>query len=106
MIRGILQHEFGAAARDMHWTMERPLEVSHGGATFARRPASSWPSSVAATIWGSCCCAVSYALLFYPPVRDVVDPHGYALVGHPGVRKLFPTWRAEGRRYFAATGMY
>ena len=48
------------------------------------------------------------ALLFYPPVRDVVDPHGgsYALVGHPGVRKLFPDVAAEGRRYFAATGIY
>jgi 4,5-dihydroxyphthalate decarboxylase len=109
-IRGILQHEFGVAARHMHWTMERPLEVSHGGATGFRPP----PGVELAFVrprddLGKLLLRNELdALLFYPPVRDVVDPHGgsYALVGHPGVRKLFPDAAAEGRRYFAATGMY
>ena len=31
--RGILEHEFGVAPKDMEFFMERPPEMSHGGAT-------------------------------------------------------------------------
>ena len=38
--RGVLQHEFGVAPKDMEFWMERPVSHSHGGATGScRRPA-------------------------------------------------------------------
>ena len=37
-LRGTLEHDFDVSQRDVHWFMERPEELSHGGATGFRPP--------------------------------------------------------------------
>ena len=37
-LRGTLEHDFGVSPRDVHWFMERPEELSHGGATGFKPP--------------------------------------------------------------------
>jgi 4,5-dihydroxyphthalate decarboxylase len=37
-LRGTLEHDFGVAQQDVHWFMERPEELSHGGATGFQPP--------------------------------------------------------------------
>jgi 4,5-dihydroxyphthalate decarboxylase len=37
-LRGTLEHDFGVSQHDVHWFMERPEELSHGGATGFRPP--------------------------------------------------------------------
>ena len=37
-LRGTLEHDFGVSQRDVHWFMERPEELSHGGTTGFQPP--------------------------------------------------------------------
>jgi 4,5-dihydroxyphthalate decarboxylase len=109
-VRGILHHEFGVAPSEMDWVMERPLAVSHGGATgFSAPPGIRLSFAAPKDDLGKMLLRGDVdALLFYPPVYDVVDAHGgsVALARDPRARKLFADPAAEGRRFHAATGIY
>jgi 4,5-dihydroxyphthalate decarboxylase len=106
--RGVLQHEFGVHASDVAWFMERPPEKSHGGATGFIPPAGVKLAYVPPTtnigemLFGG----ELDATLLYLTADNLVDRSRIDLAGDPRVRPLFPDRAAEGRRYFAKTGLY
>ncbi len=104
--RGVLQHEFGVHARDIEWFMERNPEKSHGGATgFTARPACACNISRPARISARCCCAASStARCSISSDQNLIDR---STVDVSGVtRYLFPDPAAEGRRFYAKTGLF
>ncbi len=104
--RGALQHEFGVHAREIEWFMERNPEKSHGGATGFKPPDGVRLQYMAPTtsmgemlLKGELDGAIHYLLEKNLVDRSTVDISG-------AVRYLFPDPAAEGRRYFAKTGLY
>jgi 4,5-dihydroxyphthalate decarboxylase len=105
--RGALQHEFGVRPDQLRWFMERPPERSHGGATgFVPPPGVELsyigPDSSIGTMLGT---GELDAALVYLSSRNLVDRtrQGASEVG--GLRPLFADPVAEGRRYYAKTGI-
>jgi 4,5-dihydroxyphthalate decarboxylase len=106
--RGILEHEFGVAARDMEWFMERGPETSHGGATgFSPPPGIRLTYVPADTNLGEMLVTGALdAVLFYAPRGNAVDRSTIDLKSRPEARLLFADPIAEGRRYYAKTGVF
>ncbi len=105
--RGVLQHEFGVAPEEMIWTMERSVERSHGGATGFQPPKGLRFSYMSADtdliemlLAGELDAALNY---FTTP--NLVD-RASKEPPKDKVRTLFPDPAAEGRRYYAKTGIY
>jgi 4,5-dihydroxyphthalate decarboxylase len=108
-IRGWLEHEFGIAARDIEWHMERAPERSHGGATGFRPGEGVRLSYIPPEkSMGAMMLARELDVLpFYPPlVRDLVDRGTVDLSGRREVRPLFVDPVAEARRYLAKTNIF
>ncbi|HET9075286.1 MAG TPA: PhnD/SsuA/transferrin family substrate-binding protein [Acidimicrobiales bacterium] len=105
--RGVLQHEFGVAPADMRWFMERPPELSHGGATGFRPPDGVELSYIPPeTDIGHMLVAGELdATLLYLADRNLVDRSRLDLDSDPRVRPLFADRGAEGVRYFEKTGV-
>jgi 4,5-dihydroxyphthalate decarboxylase len=104
--RGILQHEFGVHARDIEWFMERNPERSHGGATGFKPPEGVKLHYIPPTssmgemlLKGELDGAIHYLTNRNLVDRSTVDVS-------EAVHYLFPDPAAEGRRYFAKTGLY
>src|SRR5437868_2078915 len=104
--RGILQHEFGVRARDIEWFMERNPDKSHGGATGFAAPQGVRVNQIPPTtnigemlIRGEIDGALHYLASTNLVDRSSVDISG---VTH----NLFPDPAAEGRRFYAKTGLY
>ena len=106
--RGILQHEFGVHAREIAWFMERTPETSHGGATeFAPPPGVAISGIPASTNIGEMLVSGELdAALLYLNQTNIVDRSSIDLGASPVMRPLFADAVAEGRRYFAKTGLY
>ncbi len=106
--RGILQDEFGVDPRELTWFMERSPERSHGGTTgFVPPPGIRLEHISADTDLGEMFLRSELdALLVYLPVRNLVDRSRVDLSRDARARPLFGDVAAEGRRYFAKTGMY
>ncbi len=106
--RGVLQHEFGVAPNDIEWFMERTEEVSHGGATGFRPPPGLKFNRIPAneSIGSMLLDGRLDAALHYIVGNNVVDRSQANLADRPEVRLLFADPAAEGRRYFAKTGMF
>jgi 4,5-dihydroxyphthalate decarboxylase len=106
--RGALQHEFGVHPRDIEWFMERPPEKSHGGATgFAPPPGVKLNYIPPTTNIGEMLLKGELdATILYLSGTNLVDRSRADLRSSPKVRTLFPDPAAEGRRYFAKTGIY
>jgi 4,5-dihydroxyphthalate decarboxylase len=106
--RGVLEHEFGVAPRDMEFFMERVADKSHGGATgFKPPPAVTVHQIPASTNIGEMLTRGELdATLLYLSGRNLVDRSRIDLAADPRVRALFPDRAAEGRRYYAKTGIY
>ena len=106
--RGVLQHEFGVQAREIEWFMERGADKSHGGATGFAPPAGVRVNQIApSTNIGEMLLAGELdATLLYLTHRNLVDRSRIDLSADARVRPLFPDRDAEGRRYFAKTGIY
>jgi 4,5-dihydroxyphthalate decarboxylase len=104
--RGILQHEFGVHARDIEWFMERNPDKSHGGATGFTAPEGVRVSQIpASTNMGEMLLRGELdGALHYLPERNLVDRSRVDVSGV--TRHLFADPAAEGRRYFAKTGLY
>ena len=106
--RGVLQHEFGVDMRDIHYFMERGGQKSHGattnfepppGVTLTHVPENS---SIAQML-------VNHEIdgtLHYISSLNPVDRSGVDLLSRPELRRLFPDPVAEGRRYYAKTGIF
>src|SRR5436305_7141374 len=104
--RGVLQHEFGVHARDIEWFMERNPDKSHGGATGFTAPEGVRVNRIAPStnigemlLRGELDGAVNYLVDNNLVDRSRVDISSVT-------RHLFADPAAEGRRYFAKTGLY
>lgn len=107
--RGVLQHEFGVSPTDMSaWWMERTEERSHGGATGFQAPPGVRLNRIPASdsIGAMLLDGRLDATLLYLAENNLVDRSTARLEDHPEVRLLFADPAAEGRRYFAHTGLY
>ena len=105
--RGVLQHEFGVAPKDMEFFMERTPEMSHGGATgFKAPPGVSVHQIPADRSIGSMMLAGELdAVLHYLSDRNLVDRSRADLATHPDFKYLFPDPIAEGVRFYKKTGL-
>jgi len=104
--RGVLQHEFGVHAREIEWFMERNPDRSHGGATGFAAPAGVRVNQIPPStnmgemlVRGELDGALHYLLEKNLVDRSSVDVSAVT-------RTLFPDPAAEGRRFYAKTGLY
>jgi 4,5-dihydroxyphthalate decarboxylase len=106
--RGVLQHEFGVHAREIQWFMERGADKSHGGATGFAAPAGVRVEQIppSTNIGEMLVAAELDATLLYLTNRNLVDRSRLDLSADARIRPLFADRDAEGRRYFAKTGLY
>jgi 4,5-dihydroxyphthalate decarboxylase len=105
--RGVLKHEFGVDQSELIWTMERTVERSHGGATGFKPPEGVRFSYMPADkdLMGMLQAGELDASLNYFTVPNLVD-RALTKPAEGKVRPLFADTAAEGRRYFAKTGIY
>lgn len=106
--RGVLENEFGVRPRDMEFFMERVADKSHGGATGFEPPAGVTVHQIpASTNIGEMLVGGELdATLLYLTDRNLVDRSRIDLSADKRVRALFSDRAAEGRRYYAKTGIY
>jgi 4,5-dihydroxyphthalate decarboxylase len=106
--RGVLESEFGVHPRDMEFFMERIADKSHGGATGFKPPAGVTVHQIpASTNIGEMLVRGELdATLLYLTDRNLVDRSRIDLSADKRVRPLFLDRAAEGRRYYAKTGIY
>ena len=106
--RGVLENEFGVRPRDMEFFMERVADKSHGGASGFKPPAGVTVHQIpASTNIGEMLVAGELdATLLYLTHRNLVDRSRIDFSVDKRVRPLFPDRPAEGRRYYAKTGIY
>src|ERR1700760_4330114 len=105
--RGVLQHEFGVSPRDMTFFMERTPDTSHGGATGFKAPEGVTVHQIPATtnIGEMMVKGELDATLLYLTNPNLVDRSRIDLAKDGRFRPLFDR-AAEGKRYFAKTGIY
>ena len=106
--RGILQHEFGVNQRDIEWFMERMPDMSHGGSTGFKPPEGVKLNQIplSTNIGEMLVKGDVDATLLYLTNTNLVDRSKIDMDREPSVRALFPDGAAEGRRYYAKTGIY
>jgi 4,5-dihydroxyphthalate decarboxylase len=106
--RGVLQHEFGVAPRDMEFWMERPPSHSHGGATGFTPPPGVTVNRIPLekSIGSMMLSGELDATLFYLVDPNLIDRSTADLKSHPDVKTLFADPLAEGIRYYRKTGLY
>jgi 4,5-dihydroxyphthalate decarboxylase len=104
--RGILQHEFGVHAREIEWFMERNPDKSHGGATGFTAPAGVRVNQIPPStnigemlVRGELDGALLYLVRSNLVDRSTADVSAVT-------RPLFADPAAEGRRYYAKTGLF
>ena len=106
--RGALKHEFGVDASEIEWWMERTEEVSHGGATGFKPPPGVKLNRIPAdeSMASMLVSGKLDAALHYIAANNLVDRSKVNLDERADGHYLFPDRAAEGRRYFAKTGLY
>ena len=106
--RGALEHEWGVAARDMEWWMERTPTHSHRGAVGFEPPAGVVIKQVPADkSLGSMMLAGEIdATVHYIRRTNLVDRSTIDLASHRDIKPIFPDPLAEGVRYFKSTGLF
>jgi 4,5-dihydroxyphthalate decarboxylase len=107
--RGILQHEFDVAPKDMEFWMERVPERSHAGATGFKAPPGVTihqipPEKNIGTMMLSG--ELQATLMHFPGHNSIIDRSTIDLAHHPDIAPLFPDPVAEGMRYLKKTGLY
>jgi 4,5-dihydroxyphthalate decarboxylase len=105
--RGALLHEFGVSPEQLTWFMERPPELSHGGATdFSPPPGVDLSYIPPDTNVGEMLRSGELdAAVVYIAHRNLVDRSRSEAGAISGVRTLFTNPVAEGIRYYKATGI-
>jgi 4,5-dihydroxyphthalate decarboxylase len=106
-IRGALQHEFGVEPKDMTFWMERTPEYSHGGATGFKPPEGVVVNQIPIdkSIGSMMLSGELDGTLLYLVDPNLVDRSTADLWNHPDIKYLFPDPKAEGARYYNATGI-
>ncbi len=97
--RGVLQHEFGVAPKDMEFWMERTPEMSHGGATGFKPPPGVTVHQIPAdkSIGSMMLAGELDAVLHYLSGRNLVDRSRADLASHPGFQ--ISVCRSDRRRH-------
>jgi 4,5-dihydroxyphthalate decarboxylase len=105
--RGALENEFGVAPREVEFFMERG-DKSHGGATGFKPPPGVTVNQIpASTNIGEMLTRGELdATLLYLTNANLVDRSRIDLSADKRIRPLFADRAAEGRRYYAKTGLY
>jgi 4,5-dihydroxyphthalate decarboxylase len=105
--RGALLHEFGVRPEQMSWFMERPPDMSHGGATkFTPPPGLDFRYVSANDTLGAMLKRGDLdASIVYITDRNLVDRSRDEIGIGSGIRYLFDDPPAEGIRYYRATGI-
>jgi 4,5-dihydroxyphthalate decarboxylase len=105
--RGALENEFGVAPREMEFFMERG-DKSHGGATGFKPPPGVTVNQIPANtnIGEMLTRGELDATLLYLTNPNLVDRSRIDLSADKRIRTLFSDRAAEGRRYYAKTGLY
>lgn len=106
--RGILEHEWGVAPKDMEFWMERLPSLSHGGATGFKPPPGVTVHQIPRekNIGSMMLSGELDATLHYSVDPNLVDRATADLWNHPGIGPLFPDPFAEGARYYRKTGIF
>src|SRR5262249_15385287 len=108
--RGVLQHEFGVAPKDIEWWMERNPDHSHAGATGFKAPKDVTINLIPnETNIGEMMINGSLdAVGFY--IRGAAGHQVHRsradLEKHPDIKPVFADRRAEGVRFYQKTGIY
>jgi 4,5-dihydroxyphthalate decarboxylase len=106
--RGILQHEWGVAPKDMEFWMERTPDHSHAGATGFKPPLGVTIRQIPheKNIGSMLVSGELDATLLYITSHNLVDRSRIDFTDHPVVKPLFSDPIAEGTRFFDKTGIY
>jgi 4,5-dihydroxyphthalate decarboxylase len=106
--RGVLEHEFDVAPKDMEFWMERTPSHSHRAATgFAPPPGVTINQIPAEKSIGSMMLSGELeAVIHYIVNPNLVDRSTVDLWNHPAIRPLFSDPLAEGVRYYRKTGIF
>src|SRR5262245_32302934 len=106
--RGVLEHEFGVAPRDMEFWMERTPSHSHRAAIGFAPPAGVTINQIPGekSIGGMMLSGELQAVIHYIVNPNLVDRSTADLWNHPAIRPLFPDPLAEGIRYYRKTGIF
>ena len=106
--RGILKDHWGVDPREIEWYMERPPEMSHGGATnFVPPPGIRLQYIPRDTDMGEMVLNGTLdGALLYRLGDNLVDRSRIDLRRHPAIHRLYPDPAAEARRHYTATGIY
>ena len=106
--RGALQHEFGVAASDMEFWMERVPTHSHAGAVAFKPPPGVTIHQIPAekSIGSMMLSGEIEAVIHYIRHNNLVDRSTVDLNNHPDIKTLFPDPWAEGVRFYRKSGIY
>jgi 4,5-dihydroxyphthalate decarboxylase len=106
--RGVLEHEFGVAPRDMEFWMERTPSHSHRAATGFAAPPGVTIKQIPAekNIGGMMLAGELDAVIHYIVNHNLVDRSTADLWNHAAIKPLFPDPLAEGVRYYRKTGIF
>lgn len=105
--RGILEHDFGVAPKDMTFWMERAPSQSHGGSTGFQTPPGVTIHRIPQekNIGSMMLSGELDATLLYFVDPNLIDRSRADLWNHADIRPLFEPI-AEGRRYYRQTGIF
>jgi len=106
--RGVLEHEFGVAPKDMEFWMERTPSHSHRGALGFTPPPGVTVNQIPPekNIGTMMLSGELEAVIHYIVDPNLVDRSTADLWNHPAVRPLFPDPTAEGVRYYRKSGIF
>jgi len=106
--RGVLEHEFGVAPKDMQFWMERNPFHSHRGAIGFTPPPDVTIHQIPPekSIGSMMLSGEIEAVIHYIVNPNLVDRSTADLWNHPVVRPLFSDPAAEGIRYYRKTGIF
>ena len=106
--RGVLEHEFGVAPRDMEFWMERTPSHSHRAAIGFTPPAGVTINQIPPekNIGSMMLSGELEAVIHYIVNPNLVDRSTANLWSHPAIKSLFPDPLAEGVRYYRKTGIF
>jgi 4,5-dihydroxyphthalate decarboxylase len=107
--RGVLENEFGVAAKDMTFFMERLPARSHGGAIGFKPPPGvtinqiPLEKSIGSMVLSG---ELDGCMSYIPKHSDPMDRSSADLAKHPDIKPLFADSAAEGMRYYGKTGIF